>query len=104
MNASVTLAAAVANIILTVWAVHRTMKNQHKLDAFSSKLRWTVVFFGCAILFGALHFLGDGFWGLYVGMIGGMMGLVFLFLPNASFYLGKYLLSLKQRHRSPENL
>jgi hypothetical protein len=46
MTTTITLAAAIANIALMLWAVHRTLKNQHGLDAFASKLRWMIISWG----------------------------------------------------------
>jgi hypothetical protein len=95
MNTTVTLAAAIANIALTIWAVHRTLKNQHSLDAFASKLRWTIIFIGSSEFFIALRFLGTGLFGTYVAFVGGLIAGLFLFFPDAAYYLGKWILRLK---------
>ena len=64
-------AAAVVNIVMSVWAIYQTLKNQHSLNAFASKLRWTVVFRGAAEFFLALRFLGTGLHGTYVAFAEG---------------------------------
>ena len=89
------LAAAIANIALTIWALRQTVKNQHHLDAFASKLRWTIVFLGTSEFFSALHFLGSGLPGIYVAFVGGLTAGFFLFFPDAAYYLGRSILRLK---------
>jgi hypothetical protein len=48
--------AATVNIVISVWAIHQTLKNWHGLNAFASKLRWTVVFLGAAEFFSGISF------------------------------------------------
>jgi hypothetical protein len=83
------------NIVISVWAIHQTLKNQHSLNAFASKSRWTVVFLGATEFFLALRFLGTGLDGTYVAFAGGLTAGFFLFFPDAAHFLGKSILSLK---------
>jgi hypothetical protein len=53
------LAISIANIVLTIWAVHRTLKNQHSLNAFASKLRWAIVFLGGSEFFCCAQISGN---------------------------------------------
>jgi hypothetical protein len=89
------LAISIANIVLTIWAVHRTLKNQHSLNAFASKLRWAIVFLGGSEFFVALRFLGTGLLGMYIAFVGGITAGLFLFFADAAYYLGKWILSMK---------
>jgi hypothetical protein len=92
MTGILTLAAAIANIALTIWALHQTLRNQHRLDAFASKLRWTIIFLGSSEFFIALHFLGTGLSGIYTAFVGGLIAGFFLFFPDVSYHLGKWIL------------
>ena len=89
-------AASIANMVVSVWAVHRTLKNRHSLTAFASKLRWTLVFVGVAEFFLSLRFLGTGLLGTYVAFVGGLAAGFFLFFPDASYYLGRWILASKR--------
>jgi hypothetical protein len=95
MNTIVTSVAAIANVALTIWAVHRTLKNQHSLDAFARKLRWAIILMGTSEFFIALRFLGTGLYGTYAAFAGGLTAGIFLFFPDASYYLGKWMLRSK---------
>ena len=95
MASSFIAAAAIANIVLTAWAVRQTLKNQHSLNAFASKLRWAMVFFGASWFFLALHFLDTGLFGVYVAFAGGLSAGFFLFFPDAAYYLGRSIASLQ---------
>ena len=95
MIATMILAAAIANIALTIWAVHQALKNQHHLDVFASKLRWTIIFLGISEFFCALHFLGSGLTGMYAAFVGALTAGFFVLFPDAAYYLGKFLLRLK---------
>lgn len=97
MRALLLAASLVVNIALTVWAVRRTMRNQHSLDAFTSKLRWAVAFVGIAVFFLAFRFLGTGLYGMYSAFFGALIAGLFLFFPDASYYFGKWILALTKR-------
>jgi hypothetical protein len=72
------------------------LKDQHRLNPFSSKLRWAVVLLGTAWLFLAHLFVGTGLFGMYAAYLGGIAAGVFLFFPDATFYLGKWISSVRQ--------
>jgi hypothetical protein len=72
-----------------------TSKHPHTLDAFSSKLRWAVVFLGTAEFLLAHLVVGTGLFGMYVTYLGGIAASIFLCLPDASYYLGKWMSSFK---------
>jgi hypothetical protein len=91
------LVASLVNIALTIWAVRRTLKSQHSLDAFTSKLRWALVFVGIAEFFLAFRFLGTGLLGMYIAFLGALIAGIFLFFPDASYYFGKWILGLTKR-------
>jgi len=74
-------ADAVVNIVISVCAIHQTLKNQHSLNAFASKSRWTVVFLGATEFFLALRFLGTGLDGTYVAFAGGTDRRILFVLP-----------------------
>lgn len=72
------------------------LNDRHRLNAFSSKLRWVIVLSGVAWLFLAHVVVGTGPFGIYAVYLGGIAAGVFLFFPDASFYLGKWISSFRQ--------
>jgi hypothetical protein len=72
-----------------------TLKRQHNLNVFATKLRWTVVFVGTIEFFFALRFFGKGLFGMYFAYLGGLTAVIFVFFPDASYYLGKWMLGFK---------
>ena len=72
------------------------LKDQHRLNAFSPKLRWAIVLSGVAWFFLAHVVVGTGLFGMYAAYLGGIAAGVFLFFPDASFYLGKWISSFSQ--------
>jgi hypothetical protein len=87
--------------VISVCAVRQSLKDQHSLIAFASKLRWTVIFALVAEFFLSLRFLGTGLLGTYVAFLAGLAAGFFLFLPDASYYLAKWTLASK-RARMPD--
>ena len=72
-----------------------TLEKPHSLDGFSSKLRWAVVSVGTIEFFLAHIVVGTGLFGKYIAYLGGIAASIFLFFPDASYYLGKWILSFK---------
>jgi hypothetical protein len=97
MSGYLTLLGTIANLVLTIWAIRRALRNQHHLNAFASGIRWAVIFAGVTGFFAAFHFLGTGLLGTYVAFFGGGVALFFLVFRDAAFYLGK---SLRNRNES----
>jgi hypothetical protein len=54
-------------------------------------------FLGGSEFFLALRFLETGLFGTYVAFIGGLTAGIFLFFPDAAYFLGKWFLSLKSK-------
>jgi hypothetical protein len=71
-------------------------EGEHGLNAFSAKLRWAIVLSGTAWFFLAHLFVGTGLFGMYAAYLGGIAAGVFLFFPDAAFYLGKLIASFRQ--------
>ena len=94
---STLLGAAIANVVISVRAVQQSLKNQHSLTAFASKLRWTAIFAGVAEFFLSLRFLGTGRLGRYVAFLAGLAAGFLLFFPDASYDLAKMALGFKNQ-------
>ena len=87
MSSTLLGAAAIANVVISVRAVRQSLKNQHSLTAFASKLRWTAIFAGVAEFVLSLRFLGTGRLGTYVAFLAGLAAGFLLFFPDASYDL-----------------
>jgi hypothetical protein len=82
MSSTLLGAAAIANVVISVRAVRQSLKNQHSLTAFASKLRCTAIFAGVAEFFLSLRFLGTGRLGTYVAFLAGLAaGFLLFFNP-----------------------
>ena len=62
MSSALLGVAAIANVVISVRAVRQSLKNQHSLTAFASKLRWTAIFAGVAEFFSRFDFSALGGW------------------------------------------
>jgi hypothetical protein len=72
-----------------------TLMDPHRLTAFSSKLRWSVVILGTVVFLLAHLVLDRGAMDLYVAYFGGIAASVFLVFPDASYFLGNWISSFK---------
>jgi hypothetical protein len=93
MQTAFLVVVALANLIITIWAVRRAIKNQHQLDAFASRLRWAIGSLGVASF--CVSLLIPGKPGIYIAIFSWLVGCFFLFFRDAAFYLGRWLLTLK---------
>lgn len=78
---TMSFAAGVICIWLSVWAIRRKTEVDYPLDWASQVLRWTVVVLGFAVA----HLPGADLG--YVRVAGYLVGLAFLCWPNFSYHL-----------------
>ena len=77
--------ARVTSVTLSIWLIVRAVRNSHKLGRHASILRWTMVSVSATVIFTDLRVRGLIPEMAILGAI--FVFVVFLFLPDLSYYL-----------------